>query len=1095
MRHQFFTTLKYITALMAFAPALPAQDLDEVLFSVGTTLLDEDGDGEAWSYLLWQAEDLEQLKGRVIAVYSKSGEADSPDAYTYEGTARTRLDPVAIQTLVTRGEQLGDDPVTLESDIDNLFEELVPDGSISLAEKISAVVDGCLLDPELFENLIFLSRTHPTLSLVLGTGFASRHTDGEVRTWELRECPEGYAAPSDCERVIARITLRVGDYTPLPAPGRPVYVPFTDDGGNPDPRAHLNVPLRWHVPDVLRERLLLQFGYNVYRMTEADALAGNFDALPPTPDMLADFAADPGHSTTRANGAPVLIDRLLSETEAADTGADPKTYFHIDDNNRYDPGGTPFQNGETYYYFITARDVLGRDGEASEGTLVQICDFQPPPQPRQVKVTNHYSYDSTNDANTQHFKVEWNAPDVSDAQTPETITGYQVYRWWSIEEMQHKNPFPYDSATDTQGGLVAVLPAGQTEFIDDGPDAPFLRVQRFPDGTTTVDQSYGNKTFWYTVRAIDGSACGGNLSGNSAPAYGVLRDRIGPDAPTGTIEISCYDIRVVAPREVQPGEVWDREPEIGVAYMTLNAKRLDTFVQWVEFSRLDPVTGNRTPIGDRYYFAPDELSHTIQVKLAFPDPNSPIYVSCRMGGVGGKVSTWNTLQVGPPSNEFGAYLIDWEGNARERRLPPSEDCTTHISIGPSGTVNGIDVTFTLTDTTEEWKVYRRINDGRQTLIAQGLDSALDVLTAIATDLNMPAKDARICYFVQLFDQHGNPSPIVRVGCVEVQGKESLPAPMLAPPISAGDESAPKSLLAWFCPPYGIEHFEVWVSSESGELPSALGADFGSPEPDVTTGGRTWRPFRTGRIQTTFPSNSPEFTTIASGILVGELYTFKVRPIGNNGSIGPFSNEETFTWNPDSSGAVAGPDVPWPALGLPRIENAFNSAILARTVDQWLFDGGAVRIGELFYDNLDYAPNGEKESDFYFPPNILNLDQAVVKNSDGESLFPFVLYRYQVPNTEYPQVSGDVYQVSPLLESIAARLETFPTTGQPAFHNYDPFFFIADNLTRKERFWFDLLVKDTQPVISGASYRYLIVRFDPVTREIAEIIPTNTILIP
>lgn len=51
-----------------------------------------------------------------------------------------------------------------------------------------------------------------------------------------------------------------------------------------------------------------------------------------------------------------------------------------------------------------------------------------------------------------------------------------------------------------------------------------------------------NKTYWYTVRAVDDNDCVGckaNVSGNSAPGFGVLRDRVGPDAATGSLTIQC----------------------------------------------------------------------------------------------------------------------------------------------------------------------------------------------------------------------------------------------------------------------------------------------------------------------------------------------------------------------------------------------------------------------------------------------------------------------------------------------------------------------------------------------------------------------------
>lgn len=1097
MRHHYFTTFLALIGAFHFSPpGLAAQSLADVLFSVGTSETDMDEDGEAWVYLLWQTEDLELLKNRTFAIYSKPGNAASPDPFAYEGTARTRLDPVAIQTLIVRGAGLGDDPARLESDVDALFENLIPDPSLPFPDKLSAVVAGCLQDEELFENLIFLSRTHPTLSLVLGTGFAVSKPVGTELTFEVRECPPGFGTVGECDSVVARLTVESGNYLPLPAPGQPVHVPFTDNSGNPDPRAHLNVPLRWATPDNLRERTLMQFGYNLYRMSLADAEADNFDANPPPPEVLRELADSPTHSTEKVNNVPILVDQLLGLAEALDTVTDPETYFFIDDNGRYLPGGQPFQNGDEYYYFVTARDILGRDGEVSEGSYVLVCDHQPPPQPKQVRVENHYTFNPATSINRQHFRVEWEAPDVSDTQTPESITGYQVYRWWSIEEMQQSDAFPYDPATTTAGGLVDVLPASATSFVDDAPDAPFLSVERLPDGTTIVDQNFANDTFWYTVRAIDGSACGGNLSGNSAPAYGVLRDRIGPDKSNGAVRITCYDIRVVAPLEVQDGRIFDKEPELGKTYLTLEGRRLDSFIDWVEFAVIDPQTGIATPVEPRHFYGGSENLYVLQRKFDLPTAQDPLRIGCRMGSSTGKVSNWSILDIPDTGNEFSAFTLYFEGESLETITEPDNLCDVHSPVGLDGQVNGIEIEFNLTATTEEWKVYRRVDDGQMSLISQGLDSALAVLTVIVEDLAMPAKDARMCYFVQLFDQHGNPSPIVRLACVDVAGKEDLPVPMLSEPVSLGDETNPSAQLAWFCPPYGVERFEMAVSVENGELPSSLGDQFNPPEPDIVVDGTTWRIFPSRRLATTFPGNTPEFASLLDGLTLGQTYRFRVRAIGPNGSQGAYSNEESFVWNPDGDATVAGPNVPWPSLGLPEVASDFNNGIIARDAPPALFDGGTVRIGELFYNNIDIAPSGDDESSFFYPPTLNDPNTAVFTDEEGQSLFPFVLYRYQLPNAAYPQVSGDIYQVSPMMESIATRLESIPElAGGLAYRNYDPFIMIDVSATRDDRQWFDLLMEDSQPVISGAAYRYLIVRFDPETMEIAEIIPTNALTIP
>lgn len=1086
-----------LAGLMAGTPGdLRAQDLGETLFTVGTTLEDDDSDGQAWSYLLWQSEDLDQLKGRVFAIYSKEGAATSPNPYTYEGTARTRLEPAAVLALVNRGELIGDDRVKLESDINSLFEEIIPDMGLPLEQKIAVVVDGALLDPELYENLIFLSRSHPAISLIIGTGFAAEHPDGQIRTFEVRECPGQTADPdTDCGVVVGRVTVTVGSPLPLPAPGEPVYVPFSDASGDPDPRSHLNVPLRWSTPDPLRERSLLQFGYNIYRMTEEEALDDNFDSTPPDPQLLQALVEDPGHSATRVNTVPVLIDRFLDATEAADTVSDPETFFYIDDNNRFAPGGQPFVNGDTYYFFVTANDILGRDGEVSAGTLVKICDAMPPPQPKKLIVTNHYAFNSATSINTQHFKVEWEAPDLSDRQTPEEIVGYNIYRWLDLEEMNAKDSVPFDPATATEGGLVATVPAGTLSYIDNGPDSPFISMQRLGDGSKIVDQSYASKTYWYTVRSIDGSACDGNLSGNSAPAYGVLRDRIGPPRPDGEILISCYDLRLVAPNEVEDGPVFEDTPEDGKVYLTLECLRLDPGIDWVEFAVYDPQTQIAgTLSGGQRYYPENENLYKLEVKRDQPTQQEPLYIACRVGGYG-KVTGWNYLQVPYRDDPFTAFLLYWEASTIENLVSPDVDCDTHQTVDPDGNVNGITLEFDLTTGTEEWKVYRRINDGALTLIAQGLDSALSVLVKIVEDLNLPANDARVCYFVQVYDQHGNPSPMVRIGCVDVTGKESLGTPMLSTPEPIGDESEPKASVFWFCPPYGVEYFDLWISSDGADLPTTIGDAFQASGSDTTADGTSWRVFRTKRVPTQFPGNTPEFTVDVGGLKTGQLYTFKVRAVGFSGSEGPFSNEETFIWNPNASDTVSGPNVPWPSLGLVEPQSSFNAGIKARTVNAAIFDGGAVRIGLLDYAGYELFYTGEEEYEFAYPPGTPDPGTTVYTNDKGTSLLPFVLYRYQVPNDTYPTVSGDVYQVSPMMEKIPATLETFPQIGLVAYVNRDPFVFVAVNTDQAQGNLYDLLMKDTQPVISGARYRYLIVRFDSNTREIAEIIPTNTVDIP
>ena len=70
-----------------------------------------------------------------------------------------------------------------------------------------------------------------------------------------------------------------------------------------------------------------------------------------------------------------------------DDPTDRTTYFFSDNNGRLS-GGQPFIDGTNFYYFITARDILGRDGLASPGGLATACRRIPPQAPTQFKVQN-----------------------------------------------------------------------------------------------------------------------------------------------------------------------------------------------------------------------------------------------------------------------------------------------------------------------------------------------------------------------------------------------------------------------------------------------------------------------------------------------------------------------------------------------------------------------------------------------------------------------------------------------------------------------------------------------------------------------------------
>jgi hypothetical protein len=104
---------------------------------------------------------------------------------------------------------------------------------------------------------------------------------------------------------------------------------------------------------------------------------------------------------------------------------------------------------------------------------------------------------------------------------------------------------------------------------------------------------------------------------------------------------------------------------------------------------------------------------------------------------------------------------------------------------------------------------------------------------------------------------------------------------------------------------------------------------------------------------------------------------------------------------------------------------------------------------------------------------------------------------QVANTYFPTVPGDVVQVSPLMENIAQKvvIDISGTTN----HVSDAFISILPaavtglprTIGTSDQ---DILLMDRQPVIKGARYKYLLVRFGP-DKEIERVIATNTVDVP
>jgi hypothetical protein len=1063
--------LAAIVMLLSFAVIARAQQpLDNVIFTAGTTTpgLQQ----TQWSYLMWMGTKPDLIKGRTFAVYAKSGAPDSAQNFTRRSVVRLQTDPNVIDVLLNRSVNLGQNLYLLDEQLNNLFQQLMPPAGAPLKEKLSIAIRSSLDDPKHFQNLISLGRLHPGVSLCLGYAFAENiPATGQV-TYEIRQFDP---AKDQNIGVVGRVTVEAGAPTLLPAPGAPAQVfevPKTSA------RGHLNAKFRWATPDDLRRLAPMHYGYNLYRVTNSFALANNWHINPPGPDVLAQydqlFLNNPTNPPVkRVSRAPILPSKLFT---AADVGnfdtnnlGDDRTFFAHDDNRRYEPGGMPFNDGDQYYYFVTARDILGRDGFTSPGLPVTICDRLPPDSPRDLKVENDYTK-LLNVPAKQVLKLSWK-------QNVDSITGsnafYYVYRWTNYNDYLRDNLPP--GGHPNLAGIVAHNPAMERGlFVDDGPNAP------------KMPQDAG-RTFWYTVRAQEKCLCDTNLSAHSGPAFGVLRDREGPGGPNGILGINCCGPVVTI---AENHDVAQPEANAQTAYYRPYCDRGNPAIEWAEFYVFGTAPSNR--ISRVYYFGNESRVGT---QFALPRAtalNTQMVFYCRVGNYGGKVSPFRQSSTGVPAagwarevactNDIDCTRVAITGKA--------DRCDTHEPNPPGVLTNEcVDLLINLAAGTKEVKVYRRVDFGSLTLLDQVSTTNLQLTIKDCLPLAIPGE---VCYFAQAFDEHGNASPMVQIGdCIKFSGTGKIGKPLLSPVDSEGTTADPHMQLRWFCPPYGIERFEVSIAIAGNiDGPTDLSPML-SPlvriDPDVVFkihGAEKidhFAVFRTPTVGPNFGEGASFSVTLPA--MTNRVYYVIVRPIGKDGSGGQPSNAEEFHWNESQ---YVPPLVPWPERPLPEIGAAFHPGLLAMNLSDDRYPAG-IRVG-------DQVPLVGYTAQTNGRPILQGLNNPVVnfyKKPDGQTVLPVALYRYQVPNASFPNVSGDLTQVSPLMETIAAQVTTMQPWGLVTIV-HDPFVLIRPlspgSLVPSR---YDIFLLDTQPVIAGARYAYLLVRFG-ANREIEEVIPTNEV---
>ena len=869
-----------------------AQSIPDALFTAATTATDTHG--RPWAYVAFSPVNDGVLRGRSLAVYVKNGLPEDPGGFTRQGVVSPELEASLLAVFLERGQHLGEDLAELDTVLYDIYRTrgaeknalvtpLPTPPKPALPEMLSSLLNRATGDAETAASMRMLGLRHPSVRMAVGEAWAGPLTaaPGQPVTIEARD----WSTAGD-GAVVARVTLTAGQPVVLPAPGPPVQVPDLTPNGD------LNIKLRWGQEENLRRQSALISGFQVWRVRKDFATANGVASAAPSLAQLKNWA-NTGDAVLSSD-RPISAGKAFSPAEAANLVTDPTTHFVTDDGRRFRTNGmgqnidVPFTEGEEYTFFVTTRDILGRDGPPSLPGHGIVCRTLPPPVPGDLRLENHWEPDNepNTTSGTQAIQFFWRA----NANTARDVTTYyELYRGTDLTPL---------NSPDLRAGLVSFM-ANQPHQTD---GSLMSIIDTSPD---VLNKGFG-ETLWYSVRAVHMSPLGPIKSDFSAPVMIAKRQREGPAAPSGFVEANCARASVIyaSQQTVTPPELPVND---GLVRLRLLCQRLDPGIAHADLSVR--VGATVTDLGRHVYAAEGNWVAADFEIVASALPGDSLTVICQstthtgmlsnvkeyvvqhLGPGGRREVTMQTktlsnadlipgevfsdellepyvsasaiafsggygLALSPPAMDGRVFVIQtspvggfagvWtnrgHGLARSSQLifsmPPLPEGQNQVALDVrlfavrefggscadlaytpgSGQAGKLGVVVFTTPRSEEYRLFRRINDGPYTLVGQGgaAYAAGNPVNAVRReDDALPMTDCTICYYAQTVDRDGNASAMVRLDpCIERKAP-TLPKPRLSPPLATGTSSAAKMKLTWSCPPEGVERFLITIKSKGG----------------------------------------------------------------------------------------------------------------------------------------------------------------------------------------------------------------------------------------------------------------------------------------
>ncbi len=1095
------------------------------------------------------------LAGRSLAVYQKNGLPDSAATFTFRGLIAPATDPTACGVMLNRAQSIGDNPVALDAQLTALHLLLINkiDSSnpptinpppLALNRRLSALLARAAGDSSTVQMLDLLGLAHPAVRLARGTAWAGplQVAVGSDVTLEIRE-RDATGADS---AVIARVSLRAGQPDLLPAPGPLAVVPDTTAS------ADLTVKVRWATPNALRSAGMLHNGDVAWRVSKSFAEANGFNVTPPAGATLDALALSNPANVKRVAG-PVFPSKLFSASDVADFTNDPATAYVSDNNDRYASGGVPMAEGAQVYYFAAGADALGRPGAVSAGVPATFCVRVPPHVPTRLAVKSGWAPGAPQYLDVSWYTTL--PGDGTSTTRYEVYRGNDLAFHSAAQQGLLNLDAPAPIIPGNPDGIKriamvadpAAIPAQLLHASDDGGGAPNMwwfairAVHVGPSGTGNLASALGPPVFG-SLR--DRSSPVSSTSAAPAPANECLRVACTSDrAPAVTVSSDPLDPSMLH----YTMQCSRRNRSISAAHLIVMAGATVVVPETVLL--FPEIEDTALPDDDIV-----EFSWTAPLSTQFNSVTVKCQAESISGALSAW-ATSIASGVLPTGNQFMLHHFLVGGiSETERQVfsadplwstlgPPGPgDCSSdvHLAFSPeTGQIFNPQVCLPTTLSAAQYRIYRRVDDGPLTLIAHELQSSAGGAhgSTCVTDVAPPTSNGRVYYFGQMLDKHGHAGAMIRLGSLRFTGYKP-PTPLLfslKPADLGGTLASPTVTIRWSCPPEHVSRFEVYFatsnpSAGSGSVPGSgviplahIMALKPAPHPVVHKVSDTLNPFRRVliRVDDSFLT-APVGGAIGAGPMFSVTmnvdpnlkYMVWIRALGSGGETGDASRKIEFTWQ-----APAGPlpSIAWPARPLPPVA-AFNPGIAA--VDMlsastpWngqlpAFDSlvtpVGVRVGSVssldagYFNAFTFHGFGPIGAVLAVLPAYSDLNGRTDPNTmlftnatdPSQRLAPFVLYRQQVVNQAFPVVSGDVVQVSPLVSKVAWR--PYALNSQVGAELVDPFFCWARRDPDQSTHITDLYLVDTQPVVTGASYRYWLTRFNTLGEPI-QTIPCGTVVV-